>query len=176
MRKAIHANPWPEPNSWMGTLSRRGLSGRALQIIKEYDLTTTIPIRPLAQPCTCKMGSSIFDAIIRLKFASTTRASFPSIPSTYRTNGENISVTRGNSFCTFPPFRFTAKSEAISFYPSCFGLVPPVWLQLWPQSEFSICPILGRHLLSPNRHSPHVSIPLICCGPGGLWFCCIHNY
>ena len=41
----------------------------------EYDLTTEISIRLLIQPRTCKIGSSIFAAMSRLKFASTTRAS-----------------------------------------------------------------------------------------------------
>ena len=56
----------------------------------EYDLANAILIRPLIQPCTCKMGSSIFAGMSRLKFASTTRASLPSIPSTERINREKI--------------------------------------------------------------------------------------
>ena len=56
-------------------------------IMREYELATEIVIQPLIQTCVCEMGSSIFAAMSRLKFACTTRASLPSIPSIEITNG-----------------------------------------------------------------------------------------
>ena len=55
---------------------------KATWIICDQDPATTIAIQPLTQIRFYKMGSSIFAAISRLKLASTTRASFPIIPST----------------------------------------------------------------------------------------------
>ena len=51
-------------------------------------LQTTIAIQPFIQNCTCKMGSSIFAAMIRLKFVSMTRAPLPSMPPAERTSRE----------------------------------------------------------------------------------------
>ena len=56
--------------------------------MREYDLATIIAIQPFIQPRTRKVGLSVFTAVIRLKFLSTTRASLPSIPSTEITNRE----------------------------------------------------------------------------------------
>ena len=69
---------------------RRGLGRRYLQIVWEYDLVDAILIRSLTQPRMCEMGYSIFSAMSRLKFVSTMRASFPSMPSTKMTNEEKI--------------------------------------------------------------------------------------
>ena len=74
--------PWPDDGSQSGSRSHRGLSSQCLHIIWEYDLATAIAIRPLIQPRTCEIGLSIFAAISWIKFACTTRASFPSITST----------------------------------------------------------------------------------------------
>ena len=52
--------------------------------MRDYELETAVIMQPFIQPCTCKMGSSIFAAIIQLKFASTTRDSLPSMPPTER--------------------------------------------------------------------------------------------
>ena len=69
-----------------GSRSCRGPGKRAPRIMRECDRATVIAIRSLTQPCTCEMGSSIFPAMSRLKVASSTRASFPSMPSTERTH------------------------------------------------------------------------------------------
>ena len=88
-RCAIYcANTRPEPNYHSGYLSCRGLGRKDPYIIKEHDIVAEIYIWPLIQPCTCKMGSSIFATMIWLKSVSTNRDSFPRIPSTERTKGE----------------------------------------------------------------------------------------
>ena len=45
---------------------------------------------------------------------------------------------------------------------------PPIWRQLWPQSDFPIIPIRRLHLLSTFFSSPDVPTSMIWCGPGGL--------
>ena len=84
----ICTNPRPEPDSKSGSRSRRVLGRWAPWIVSEYDLVTTIAIRPVTQPCMFKTGSSIFSAMSRLEFASTTRASFTCMQSIERTSGE----------------------------------------------------------------------------------------
>ena len=134
-RRAVYcANPTPEPDSQSGSMSRRGLGRRASLIMREYDLATAIAIRPITQPCTCEMGSSIFAAMSQLKFASTTRASFPSMPSTEITNIEKF-IARGNSYRSCPYFTFHSNPGAFPLYPSCdcCSLGPPVRHQFLPQ-------------------------------------------
>ena len=79
----------PNVGSQSGSCYRRRPVSQDPRIICEYNLATAISIRPLIQPRTCKMGSSIFSAMSRIKFSSTTRASFPSMPSTERIHREN---------------------------------------------------------------------------------------
>ena len=80
------ANPRPEPDTHSGSLSCRGLGIWYPRIIWEYNLAIVIAIWPLTHSCTCEMVSSIFSSINQLKFASTTRAPFPRMSSTERTN------------------------------------------------------------------------------------------
>ena len=70
----------------------------------ECDLATVIAIRPLTQPRTCEMGSSIFSAMSRLKVASMTRASFLIMPSNEKTNGEKISIACGIAYSDYLSF------------------------------------------------------------------------
>ena len=58
------------------------LGTQAPRIIQEYDHTTVIEIRPLTQPLTFEMGSSIFTDMSQIKVASTTLASLTITPST----------------------------------------------------------------------------------------------
>ena len=76
-----------KPDSQSGSLSHRGMVKWAPRIIYEYNLATTVDIWPLIQPRMCDMGSSIFASMSRLKFTSTTMASFTRMASTERTNG-----------------------------------------------------------------------------------------
>ena len=78
----------PFARSQFGSQYHRGMGSSRPWIIREYDLTTEIAIRPLIQNFTCKMGSSIFSAMSWIKFESTTRASLPRMLSTERTNIE----------------------------------------------------------------------------------------
>ena len=102
------ANHRPKSDSQSGSLFCRVLGRRYPHIICEYDLATAILIKPLNQTCTCKMDSSIFAAMSWLELESTTRASFPSMPSTDRTNGEKYfcclwEFLPSLSFFFFPP-------------------------------------------------------------------------
>ena len=80
------ANPRPNVRSQSWSWFRRGLGIRALWVIREYNLATPIAIWLIIHPRTYKIGSSIFASMSRIKFASKTRASFPSIQSVERTN------------------------------------------------------------------------------------------
>ena len=78
------SKPRNHPMNQSSSQSRRGLGRQDMRIIQEYCLTTTVTIWLLNQPHTCERGSSSFLATIRIKFVSTTSASFPSVPSTER--------------------------------------------------------------------------------------------
>ena len=90
VRNIYCSKPNPKPNAHSDYWFRSGLEARAPRINLEYDLVTAISIRPLTQSVTCKIGSSSFTSMIRIKLASTTSASFPVIPSTKKTNGEKF--------------------------------------------------------------------------------------
>ena len=76
-----------------------------------------------------------------------------------------------------PYFIFTFNPGALLLPPSCgrYSLGPPVWCQLWPQSEFPISSIWGHHLLYTIIPSPDIHPPLICCIPGVLGVLRIHS-
>ena len=57
-------NPITNPEAHSGSRVYKGLGIQDPQSTLEYDLATVIAIRTLLQPLTCKMGSSIFAAII----------------------------------------------------------------------------------------------------------------
>ena len=78
----------PDSYTQLGSQVYMRLGARAVQRTWEYDLVTVIEIRPLTQPLTCEMSSSIFSAMSQLKVAITTSASLPIITSTNRTNRE----------------------------------------------------------------------------------------
>ena len=69
------SKPNPKPDSQSGSWLRKVLGTQALQCIREYNPTTVIATRPLTQPFTCKIGSSIFVAMSLLKVASAFLAS-----------------------------------------------------------------------------------------------------
>ena len=75
--------PIPNPTPTLDPGSVRDLEP---DLQGESGSTTSQP--PLTQPLMCKIGSSVFAAMSRLKVASTTWAFLPSIPSTERKNGE----------------------------------------------------------------------------------------
>ena len=87
-RKIYCANPIPETDSQSVSIYHIGLGRQDPRIICEYDLATAIAIRPLTHTHRWEMGSSIFDAMSWLKFASTTRESFTRIPPTEINKGE----------------------------------------------------------------------------------------
>ena len=113
--RAIYcANPRPNPGSQSGSRSCRGLKSRAPRIMLEYGLAIAIAIRPLIQPRTCEMGSSIFAAMSQLKFASTTRASLLSMLSTERTNRENCFRCSWQGLPCLSFFVFSHRARSIS--------------------------------------------------------------
>ena len=87
MAHYFFAKPRPDTKSQYRPRFRRGLGSKYLRIMWEYGLVTAIVFRPLTHPHTCEMGSLGFSAMSPLKFKRMYRASFPSIPSTERTNG-----------------------------------------------------------------------------------------
>ena len=114
---------------------------------REYDIATAIVIWPITQPLTCKMGSSVFVAVSQLKVVSMTWASLTIIPSTKRTNVENIYVGRGNAARACPSSIFPTKEKSYPFllsskYPHQHLLTWRQWLLL---SGYSIGPGFTRH-------------------------------
>ena len=148
-------------------MSCSGLGRRAPGIIWGYHHTTAIVIWPLTQPLTCKMGSSIFAAMSRLKSVSTTRVYFPSMPSTERTNGEKCFRCLWKFLPCLYLFYFPQQSRIVpigsflwdsrSGSSSITLIIYSVWLP--------ISPGLGRHLSSPTHSYPGVPPLMIFCGP-----------
>ena len=136
----------------------------------EYDLATTIFIWPLTQPFTCKIVSSIFNAMSRLKLTNMTMYSLPSMPTTERTNGEKCFCCSWKCLPCLCLFYFSQQSRRISIgsFLRVSHSIPPIWRQVWPQYDFRISHRWGRHLSSSVRTFPGVPPPMICCGPGGL--------
>ena len=160
-------NPKPGPNSQSGSMSRKGLGIQDPWIISEYNLATVIAIRPLTQPSTFKMGSSLFSAMSRLNLASKTWAYLLGILLTDRTKEKNWLLVIMPTELVF--ILFIPQIKERFFYPSCrsLNMSPPVWRQWWHQSGYPIGPIWGHHLLFPKRPSIDVPPSLICCSPGG---------
>ena len=100
----------PDPNPITSWYPCRGLGKRYPHTIREYNTATVIVIRPLIQPRTCKMGSSIFSAMIGITFASTTRESFPIMPLKEITNREFFYVASGNDYRAFT-YLFSPPSQ-----------------------------------------------------------------
>ena len=71
-----------QPQTWLpgGSWVCRGIGTQSPRSIQEYALATANAIRPLTQPLTCKMSSSVFAAKSWLKVASMTWASLTIIP------------------------------------------------------------------------------------------------
>ena len=170
--RAIYcANPRPEPYYQSGSLSHRVLVRQDPLIIHEYYLATAIVIQPLTQPRTCKIGSSIFSATRKPEFASTTRVSFPIMPSTERKNGETCFRCSWQWLTLLSLFYFSSDPGVFPMAHSwgCRSLGPPVWRQWWLQSDFNTIHVWGRRISSIIRPSPGVPPPLIYCIPGGVF-------
>ena len=113
--RAIYcAKPRPDPGSQSGSRSCRGLGRRDPQIMREYDLVTAIAIWLLTQPHTCERGSSSCVAMSRLKFMSTTRASFLIMPSTERTNEEKCFHCSWQCLPCLSYFSFSQRARSLS--------------------------------------------------------------
>ena len=171
------ANPKPKPNSRSVSLSRRGIGRRSPWVIWDYYLATATSILPLIHPRTCKMGSSIFAAMIWLKLGRKDRASFLSVPSTDIKNRVKCSCCSCQWLPCLSFFSFPHISSCVTIVPSCrcHSLGPPVWRQIWHQSYFPIILWWGRHLVSLSRPSPDKPPPMVCYGPGRLVVRRIHS-
>ena len=145
------------------------LKSEASQSTLQYDLTTAILIRTLTQPHTCERGSSSFAAMSRLKFVSTTSASFPSMPSTEGKKGKNASVVRDSAYRVYLYFSSPIETGAFPLVPSCRCLHSSlqIWRRLWRQFGFLISLRWGLHLWYPICALPYVPPTMIWCGPGG---------
>ena len=74
------ANSNTKPDSQSSYWAHKVVGNRAPLSIREYNLMTAISIRPLTQPLTCEMGSSIFAPMSWPKVESKTWAYLPIIP------------------------------------------------------------------------------------------------
>ena len=166
----------PRPDS--GSQSLREMVRRSLKIMREYNPATEIAIQPLIRSYTCEMGSSIFSAMRWLKFASTTRVSYPRMPSTDRTGGENFYHCSWKCLPCLSLFCFSKLIRSLSI-SSCFYVsvsASPNWCQWCSQSGVTIRSKWVCQLFSPILPSPDVPPPLICFGPGGWGVFRIHSY
>ena len=129
----------------------RVMGRKYLRIMWQYNLANAIEIRLLTQPCTCEMSPSSFSAMSRLKFVSTTRFSFPSMPSTERTNTEKFSVDHGSVYCAYLSFAYPNETGA-STHVRAFRFPHPsiqIWSQWCCQSGLPISPGCELHLVFP---------------------------
>ena len=126
--------PNTEPDSHSGSWIHNGLGNRAPWNTLEYDLMTAISIRPLTQPMMCETGLPIFAAMVQLKVASNTSASLPIIPSTERTNRENVSFNRSRSAHTCPSWFYPNLTTTYIFW--LISESPRQHLQTWCQQSF----------------------------------------
>ena len=94
--KLYFFKPNPEIDFQSESRVRKGLGNRAPRSIQEYDLATMIEIRPLTQPLTCELVSSILATMSRLIVASMTWSSLQIISSTDRENGKSVSIACGS--------------------------------------------------------------------------------
>ena len=81
------AKQGPDTGYQSGSQSHRWPGRRGPRIMWYQDLKTMIRDQMLTQPHTFEMGSSSVSSMSFLKVVSTTRDSFPSMPSTDRKNG-----------------------------------------------------------------------------------------
>ena len=102
----------PDPESQSGSYFRRRLERKSPWIMSKYDLATAISIRRLNHLCKCEMGSLSFSAMSRLKFDSTTSASFPSISYTERTDKEIHCLWQFLPYLSL--FSFSQRSRSLS--------------------------------------------------------------
>ena len=122
-------------------------------------------------------GSLNFSTISSIKFVSTTRGSFLSIPSTEENNGEKCSCCLHKCLTCLSLFSLSWLARSLSIesflhvydskYPNMTSIMASVWI----------------YHKSKMRTSPRVSdkctlwrtTPLICCGPGGWGVICVRS-
>ena len=121
-REIYCVNPNPKNSSQYGSRVCKVPGTQYPQIIWDYDLATSIVIRPLTQTLTRKMDSSIFAAMSRLKVVSMTWASLPIIPSTYRSNGENVSIPHGSASHACPSSFFPTQEKVYPYHLNIYNL------------------------------------------------------
>ena len=141
-------NPDPKPGTQYGSWFHKGLGTQALRSTREYDLETKIVIRPLTQPLTCEMGSSIFESMFRLKVVSTTWSSLPIIPSTESKNRDFSPLVVAMLHLLFlVDFYHRSKSLSVpsdfqvsaSAYPNLKSMIASVWIFHRPLIYTSPC-------------------------------------
>ena len=118
----------PDPKFQSSSWYCRGLGRQTLRIMQDYNVTNKIEIQTLTQPRTCEMVSLSFSAMSWLKLESTTRTSFPSIPSTERINRENP-VACGSAYHACTSFPSTNEPWAYPLTHTC--RYPRQNLQTW---------------------------------------------
>ena len=138
------------------------------RIMCEYDLTTTVVIQLLIQPCACEMGSSVFSAMSWLKFTSTTRSPLPSMPLTER-KWRNFSLYYGSAYHAYRSWFSTNNPGELPLDQICRCPYQSFqfWCWWWLQSVGSISPKSLCHPVPPIFHSPDGYLSMICYVPGG---------
>ena len=99
---------------------------------------STILRTQLPSDRTWKMGPSIFAAISWIKFAITTRASFPNMPLKKEQTENFVSLACENSYNSSTSFLFTTDPGESLLHPCCMihSLGPPVWRQYFKSNYF----------------------------------------
>ena len=152
-RKKICAKSKPDPKSQYISWSCRGLGRRALWIMQDYNITDSIEIPLLTQPCTYEMVSSSFSAKSQLKVMSKTRASLTIMPSTERKNIEK---------CLRCSWQFLPYLSLFFFSQRSMSLSEGQFLQLSASESPNLTPMMTSVWLSHKprmRTSPLVSNP-----------------
>ena len=153
------------------------MSRKAPCIMRGFNLEMLITIHPLTHPRMCERRSLSFSDMIRLKFVSTTRASFLRMPSTERENGENFPIIRGNSYHVYLYFSYPNKPGAypLPTFSKCPCMILQIWRLLWRHPGFLVIHKWGFHVLSSICAPPSVCPFLICCGSGGWGVYCVRS-
>ena len=105
-------------------------------------------------------------------FTSMTRASFLSIPSSERTNGDFF-IDFVNDYRDYPYSFYPNKPQPYPLAQTCRYLRQRClfWLQLWRQSVVTIIPERVNHLMYPIYHSPDLYLTMILYIPDGWEVC-----
>ena len=167
----------PDPEYQFVSRYLRKLGRWAPKIMQKYDLTTAIAIRPIIQPCTCKVGYPFSLPQINSNSRVWSVYHFQAYHQQIQQMEKLFSVAHGISYHSYP---YSASTNEPGYYSLACACRHPlqrlqIWYQLWHQYVVNISPEWLRHLLSTIRPSPDVHTPLICFSPGVWDICSVHS-